>query len=200
MESFKTYFLLERQRPLPLVCIDIQPSYDSFSKKIMSPFVSFVNNHRGPIICFFNGEEVGVEDTSQSVAEYYLENGMDEEKVDSIQWREKGYAFFRNWMDQGMERNNLIKAIRYMVMNRLSDSRDVSLEDWEKVFGDSWEEVSSIVEGDSIYIPSVSLSELKSLGGCYLCGGHRDECLSEFRLLLETFNIPYKLISSLVYY
>jgi hypothetical protein len=32
-----------------------------------------------------------------------------------------------------------------------------------------------------------------------LCGGGKDECLSEFRFLLEAFNIRYKLIDKLIY-
>jgi hypothetical protein len=199
MLSFKQ-FLLERQRPLPLVIIDIQPEYDSFASKILNSFISFLNNHRGAIYCFFNDEDFGAtEDDRFSVSQYYMEAGADPEIVEHIKWRPKYYAFFRDWMDLGMDRKHLIMAIRHMVMNRINDSQEI--EDWEEVFGSEWnEDLQKIVKGGTVHIPSIDIAELKSLGGCYLVGGHRDECLSEFRLLLETFNIPYKLISSLVYY
>jgi len=165
----------------------------------MPNLVSFLNSSKGSIIAFFNGSDVGIEDSKESVASYYLEHGIDEEVLERIEFKEKYYAFFRNWMDQGMSRKHLIKAIRFMVMNRFVDSRDVSSDLWKDLFGEDYEDISSIIESDNINLPDISLSALKSLGGCYLCGGSKEECLSEFRFLLEAFNIPYKLVKSLIY-
>lgn len=194
--SFKN-FLLERYRSYPLLAIDVQPEYSSHANSIIGKFCSFLNTFKGPIICYYNGSEVGVEDTPQDLGSYYLENGLEEEVLEKITFKEKGYAFFRDWMDLGMERGDLITAIRYLVIHRIWDSKEV--EDWSLVYGNRWEKVSSIVEGGSIFIPDINISDLKALGYCYLCGGAKNECLSEFRLILEAFNIPYKLLSNLVY-
>jgi hypothetical protein len=89
-----------------------------------------------------------------------------------------------------------------MVMNRKNDSRDVTEEEWEKVFGDDWfknTDISKIVTDDSINLPEISIAELKRYNGCYLCGGGRDECLAEFRLLMDAFNIKYKLVDRFIY-
>jgi hypothetical protein len=192
--------ITERSLSLPIIIIDVQPSYDKFCSSIMADLASFLNSSKGSIVAFFNGPDIGIEDSKDSVASYYLEHGVDEEVIERMEFKEKSYAFFRNWMDAGMERKHLIKAIRFMVMERVSDSRDVSSEQWRDLFGDDYSQLSSIIESeDNINLPDISLSALKSLGGCYLCGGAQDECLSEFRFLLESFNIPYKLVSSLIY-
>lgn len=100
----------------------------------------------------------------------------------------------------GMDRRNLIKAIRHLVMTRNNDSRKIEPEEWATVFGDEWNDVESIVtSNDSINLPDISIPELKKLNGCYLCGGAQEECLSEFRFLLEAFNIRYRLIDKLIY-
>jgi hypothetical protein len=194
------HLITERSLSLPIIIIDVQPAYDKFCSSIMADLASFLNSAKGSITCFFNGPDVGVEDSIQSVAYYYSEHGVNEEVIERIDFKEKSYAFFRNWMDAGMDRKHLIKAIRFMVMERIVDSRDVSSDQWKELFGEDYEELSSVIESeDNINLPDISLSALKSLGGCYLCGGAKDECLSEFRFLLESFNIPYKLVSSLIY-
>ncbi len=198
--TFKEYFyLLESNANTALISIDIQPSYISGCKHLMRDYVKFLNSHRGPIMIFWNGPELGMESQFE-MYDFLTEWGVEEDVLDRIIWKEKTYAFFRNWMDMGMDRKNLIKAIRHMVMTRNNDSRKVSEEEWETVFGNEWSDVEHIItSNDSINLPDISIPELKKYSGCYLCGGGRDECLSEFRFLLEAFNIRYKLIDNLVY-
>lgn len=192
--------LNERNNNLPFVSIDIQPFYAKFCKHIMPNFARFLNSHKGPIISFFNGSEVGIEDTPQDMSEFFYKAGVEEQVLDRIIYKEKGYAFFRNWMDQEMSRSDIIKAIRYMVLNHKRSSDDVSEEEWKTVYGDDWDRgISETVNGDIIYMPDINISELKKYNGCYLCGGGKDECLSEFRYLLEAFNIKYTLVKSLIY-
>lgn len=194
-------FLLERNLNLPIISIDIQPFYNNWCKKIMPNFTSFLNHQKGEIICYYNGSDVGVEDTKEDLANYFIDWGLSEEILEKIKFKEKGYAFFRNWMDKGVKRSDLIKAIRYMVMSKKYDSDDVSEDEWMSIFGEDWDSgLSDVILSDKIYIPYyINFSKLKSLGGCYICGGAEDECLSEFRFLLEAFNIKYKLVKSLIY-
>jgi len=192
--------LTERSTMVPFISIDIQPGYQKYCDHIMPNFARFVNSHKGPLISFFNGQDVGLDDTPQTVAEYFYEAGVNEEVTDRIIYKEKGYAFFRNWMDEDMSRSDIIKAIRYMVTNHKNCSDNVSEDEWKIVYGDDWDwGISEIVNRDSIYMPPISISELKNYEGCYLCGGGKDECLSEFRFLLEAFNIKYTLVKKLIY-
>lgn len=182
-----------------IICIDIQPAYESHAKKIMNNFVNFLNSYKGEIYYFYNGSDVGIDDNSYSISEWLMEYGVEEEVLNKIIFKEKYYAFFRNFMDQGMDRHEIIKIIRYMVMNRINDSRDIEEEQWKNILGKEYNNYEYIINSDNIHIPDISIGHLKTLNGCYLAGGGRDECLSEFRFLLEAFNIKYKLIKSLIY-
>lgn len=182
-----------------IIIVDIQPAYDKFCKHIVPKLINFLNHRTGEIVLFYNGEDVGV-DNKIDVMGYYLDNGLDEDKLGSIIYREKTYAFFRNWMDAGMKRSDIIKAIRYMVTARKNDSRDVTEEEWIKVFGESdYEGLKDTIEMDSINIPDISISELKSWNGSLICGGGRHECFEELTLLFNAFNIKYTEIKSLIY-
>lgn len=150
---------------------------------------------------FFNGDEVRISDKPADLMYYFMENGMNQDVAENITYKEKSYAFFRGWMDQEMDRKDIIKAIREMIMQRVTNSEDISTEEWKKIFGDDdWENgIEYIAQSDNIYLPDISFSELKKFSPILLCGGGKDECLSEFRFLLEAVNIPYKLIKSLIY-
>lgn len=197
-KDFYNELIQEGNSSVPVIIIDIQPSYDKFCKDVAYKLMDFLNKRTGKILAFFNGPELGFENSSE-VAEYFVEHGLEHEKLDIIDFREKTYAFFRNWMDNGMERGDIIKAIRYMVSKNKTDSRDVSEEEWKSIYKEKYESLKDIIESDMISVPDIKISELKQLNGCYLCGGARDECLAEFRLIMDAFNIKYKLIGSLIY-
>lgn len=193
-------FLLVESPTTPLISIDIQPAYERYCSRIMRNFVNFLNTHKGDVYFYYNGSDVGIDDNPESITYWLMEHGVNEEVFDRIIFREKYYAFFRNFMDAGMDRHELIKIIRYMVINGITDSRDVDEEKWQEILGNKFNEFENLLTGgDNIHLPDISIKELKTLSGCYLCGGGKDECLSEFRFLLESFNIKYTLIKSLIY-
>jgi hypothetical protein len=182
-----------------VIVVDVQPAHHSHCKYILPKLINFLNSRNGEIVLFFNGEDLGM-DSKEDVLNYFLENGLDESKVDSIKFREKVYAFFRNWMDSDMERSDIIKAIRYMVINKKNDSRDITEEEWVKVFGlDKYNELKDIIESVMINIPDISIPELKSWNGSLICGGSKHECFAELTLLFNAFNIKYTEIKSLIY-
>lgn len=181
----------------PLIAIDIQPCYRKHCNNIMPRYIDFLNKRNGNTYVFFNDEYMGC-DTLEDVQYYYLENGLKEDKINTINWRPKQYAFFRNWMDFGIDEHDIIQAIRYMVMNRIYDSRDISDEILAKLLHDD-ESFIKFAKDDIITIPDINIAELKHNSPCYLCGGGYDECLKEIRILLNTFNIKYKVINNLVY-
>jgi hypothetical protein len=186
---------------VPVIIIDVQPCYDKWRGNVASNLMGFLNKRTGQVVAFYNNEDIGC-DSNIDVQAYYIEKGLEEDVLNQIDFKEKYYAFFRNWMDRGMERGHIIKAIRYMVTNRKNDSRDVTEEEWKKVFGDDWSEftdIPEIVTEDSINLPDISIAELKRYNGCYLCGGGRKECLAEFGLLMDAFNIKYKLVDKFIY-
>jgi hypothetical protein len=55
-------------------------------------------------------------------------------------------------------------------------------------------------ESLNIWTPDISISELKEKwNGSLLCGGSQNECLKEIQLLLNAFNINYKLVDDYIY-
>ena len=154
-----------------------------------------LNRFQGNILYFFNGPDLGFE-TEQEMIYWLFDNGVEEDVINRISFRPKVYAFFRNWMDMGLDRDILIKCIRYMELHGKNDSRDVTEEEWRNLLGEDYED---IIERDMINLPDIDLQELKNMQPFYLCGGGRNECLEEFRIFLDAFNVQYHIIEKLVY-
>jgi hypothetical protein len=189
--NFKEFF---EGYGVPLVIVDVQPAYNNYCRRILPRLFSFLNKHKGNTIAFYNGEELGM-DSKHDVAEYYLENGVSEEKINEINFTEKTYAFFRSWMDQGVDLHVIIKVLRYLVVNKMTDTREI--ESLQQLLG---HEYQNFMEDDPIYLPQINIAQLKSgFNNCYLCGGGEHECLKEIQILLSVFNIKYTLVRDFIY-
>jgi len=188
-----------------IILVDFQPAYnggdyghdDALTRTIKSL------NKMNPtdILAFYNGEDVGIEDSADDVMHMYIEYGLDESIAQRIEFREKSYAWLRNFMDEGMDASIIIALVRYMVVNRINDSRDIDSETMPQVIGqDNYEEWESLIEGgDMISIPDIAINELKSMSGALIGGGGQHECLKEIQLLMNAFNIKYKEVGDWIY-
>ncbi len=195
--------LLEANRN-KIILVDFQPSYDNdkygYRTALSNTTESLNKMNPTEIVAFFNGEDIS-DDTKESVYEHYIDYGLDESIANKIQFREKVYAWLRNFMDSGMPEDIIITMIRYMVTNRINDSRDIEPETMVQVIGkDNYEQWEELIEGgDMIYIPEISIPELKSMSGALIGGGGNDECLKEILVLMNAFNIKYKLVKDWIY-
>lgn len=197
----------------PIIVVDVQPAYDN---KLNSKIINFVHNQTGPKLMFVNADRDGLtDDTIDSIKQYWEEEvGYADSEDDgyyesAIDWNtytivDKGYGYFRDWMDQGIDEHVIIRVIRLMYQQQVSDSR--------MLFGgeDSDEyttELEKILDGNDldfcannpISIYWTNVAQLKKFSGAYIVGGAKDECLREVELLMSAFNIKYKRINSLVY-
>jgi hypothetical protein len=182
-----------------IILVDFQPAYqsDNFGyDDAIEKAIYYINEKRPNVTVFFNGEDVGIEDTPHDVGWHYIEHGLDEDLVNTFTYKEKSYAFLRNWMDQGVDSALIIRVVRYMVMNRINDSREIELELLQEMLGDEWQDW---MEDDNIYLPDINIAKLKTLSGSLLGGGGRHECLKELQLLMNAFNIKYKLVDDWIY-
>ncbi len=186
----------------PVVLVDFQEAYQQSSRfsHAFGSVIQYLNKTR-PLRClaFYNCEDLTGE-TLQSVQSFYVEEGLDVEYVESIQFRDKYYAFFRTWMDSGVPESSIIAVIRYLVNNRIHSSeeieRDVLIQlITPQVFSD----YESAITSDPIYVPDISIGELKSFSGCLIGGGGQHECLKELTILLNAFNIKYTLVKQWIY-
>ena len=196
--------LLEANRN-KIILVDFQPVYLGGGyghDEALSNTVDSLNKmNPTDILVFYNGEDVGIEDTADEVRVMYIEAGLDEDIVSRMEMREKSYAWLRNFMDEGMDASIIIAIIRYMVMNRINDSRDIEPETMTQIIGeDNYKEWEHLIEGgDMISIPDIAINELKSLSGALIGGGGKHECLKEIQLLMNAFNIKYKQVEAWMY-
>lgn len=193
-ELFEKY-----DRSRPCIVVDVQPSYTG-GLGWVSDLMEFLNMQRGSILMFINAEESGLtEDTRSDVVDYWDDNGFDNwDRVDII---DKGYGYFRGWMDNGIEDNIIIRVIREMYSQGVNDSRELfGGEDGENYIDDMNKlGVSGDILNEPLIVDWVSISKLKEYDGCYIMGGGRNECLREVELLMNAFNIKYRRIERFVY-
>lgn len=167
MKSLKT-FLSETNTNRDLIVVDIQPIYSrGFTQHFLKTFADYINDGEfNSIFYLYNGPDLGGEEWWQ-LADWLMDHGVEEEKIESMESYDKGYAFFRSYMDMGMDENDLIAMIKYMFENKIYDSRDLPDEVWEDLGldRDDW-------EPDMINIPDVFF-KLQHYNNPLLCGGEK---------------------------
>lgn len=186
--------LLEN-RSRKVIVVDVQPAYsNNDDDEIFERIIKFVDNQNSKVLIFVNAEEQGLtDDTIDDIKYYWEKNGFDDwNRVEII---DKGYGYFRAWMDLGVSESNIIKTIRYMYQKKITDSRD-DIDGIKELLGDEWEDW---MEYDSLSVEWISVKKLKEYEGSYIVGGGRNECLREITLLMNAFNIKYTLINNLIY-
>ena len=196
----KFYNYLNEKRKRSVIVVDVQPMYESYIKFSMERFTNFlVRNY--DILYFYNGPEtVGVDDKND-IVRFLMESSDYSDDLyyklmsELTKWIDKGYAFFRGWMDQGVDEATLKQAIRIMFQRKIYDSRDIEEDEWIELLP----ELEGIHFDDMISIPDIQINELKKWSGSYLVGGGRNECLAEVKILMDAFNIRYQIVNEFIY-
>jgi hypothetical protein len=217
MVSLKQYIAEADSKSL--IVVDIQPAYYPVSHKVLrgggylsrtyiqaaNNIIHFINTRADRVLAYFNGSEAGVEDTIEDVQSHYLEMGLDPNKLSTINFQEKSYAFLRDWMDD-VPLRIIIAVIRYMVQHRLYHSLEVPEDVLREIIRNGVRvprhpahEVERILSLDPIIIPDIDLSLLKQFSNAYISGGARHECLKEITIMMNAFNFKYKLVKDFIY-
>lgn len=208
--NFNQYYFTERLgiTNKKLIVIDIQPLYeDGIKRKFsISDFGNFLKQAKNGVLYFYNGPDtIASDDSEDAIMNWLIDNNEDLIDYDwnSVEFYDKGYSFFRDWMDAGVSNNGILKALRYMFMNRKHDSRDVTIDEWREVLPESdFKAIGHNIEDESltIWTPDISIGDLKAnWNNSLLCGGGINECLKEMTLLLSTFNIRYTMVDKYIY-
>lgn len=190
----------------PCIVVDVQPEYsginDGDENPVFPEIISFVNAQTGPILMLVNAEDQGLSgDTINDIKMYWNESGFNEENWYRVKIINKGYGYLRSWMDQDVPYSTIIKTIRLMYQQKVTDSRQLEF----PAFNERTPEITDIMntvqamDGDGISVEWLAVSLLKKFNNAYIMGGGRNECLREVELLMNAFNIHYKRIDSLVY-
>jgi len=177
--------------------------------------MQFVQKQTGPVLMFVNAEQDGLtDDTVVDIQTWWDQGGVDslefsdemwdddyEEQTpqtNQINWKrvtivDKGYGWFRAYMDQGVPESTIIKMIRYLYQRKLHDARDLEDEEYVAIMS------SDQLRDEAFSVNWTSVAQLKRWSGAYITGGARNECLREVQLLMNAFNIRYRVIDRWVY-
>ena len=213
---------LTEGKSMPVIVVDVQPEYANYGNNaaVCHNIVTFVVNQTGPVLFFANAENTGVSgDTIYDIKRYwedevyeysgeYDDPYQDPNFKEPIDWSrftlvDKGYGYLRSWHDQGVDDTVIVKAIRLMYQAKVNDSRQLfggeDSDTYEQGMRDLLGDDYLIGMGDPISVGWASVAQLKKFNGAYLVGGGRNECLWEVKVLMNAFNIRYKMSDSLVY-
>jgi hypothetical protein len=199
----RAYELLNEKasRGRPIVCVDVQPAYsgimDGAEDETFEAAIQFVNDSRAPCLMFVNAEQEGLTtDTVADVKMYWEDSGFDPDNWNRVEVFDKGYGYLRAWMDIGIEDGHIVRVIREMYSQKINDSRDLFGGDEDKI-EEFLKPVARSINTEPQYLVDDPLIE--RYNNCYLIGGGRQECLKEVALLMNAFNIKYKMIDDLIY-
>lgn len=191
--------IITESNSLPIIVVDIQPAYSSMTSGGLNKLAHMINTNRNRTLMFVNADETGMtEDNIQhDIIPWWEDWGLNEDA--NVEWFDKGYGYLRGAMDQGVDDADIIKIIREMYQQKIFDSRELFGGDEEQIIEFVGEYVADIITTDAISVEWVSISKLKEYNKCLICGGGKDECLKEVLLLMNAFNIKYKIMSEFVY-
>lgn len=203
--SYKGFLYESEKIANNLIVVDIQPEYSRFFNFRISDFIRYINDNISKydnVLFLYNGPELGFPEKAEYI-NWLLENGLNEDVLESISFYDKGYNFFRHPIDSGIDREETINLVKYMLDNRYNDSRDLDKEDIDsflELHPNSVEIAELMFESDDpLTIPDL-MDELKDLSGSIIvCGGGRYECLEEVLIGLDVLDKKYSLLEKFVY-
>jgi hypothetical protein len=197
LESMRTYF-----NGKTIVCVDIQPEYQSYFGFATRDWVRFLNSasRKNDIILLYNGPDLGMISESGYLS-WLMENGLKQDATHSIKMFDKGYAFFRYCMDSNIDEDAIVDLVRFMMHNGVNDSRDIDEGMWNSFLAaHPHEDIKDLLHGagDLISIPDL-METLAPLDNIMLTGGGVNECLKEVEIALKALGKPYGIIDEFLY-
>ena len=133
IKTFKRYKKLNESVNLQsknLIVVDIQPEYEKNFDFKKYEFVNFINKEYDKfhsVLFLFNGPDLGFPDENE-YKQWLLEIGINENIIEESYFFDKGYAFFRFPMDEGIETDQIVNLLKFMKSNDINDSRDMTTE------------------------------------------------------------------------
>jgi hypothetical protein len=200
IKSFKRYKKLNESvnfQSKNLIVVDIQPAYEKNFGFKSYEFAEFINKEYdkfNSVLFLFNGPDLGFPDKNE-YEQWLLEIGIESNIIDESYFFDKGYAFFRFPMDEGIDTDQIVNLLKFMKSNKINDSRDMTTEKWiEFIEKYGSKDIRELMEhsGDMINLPDL-MNELKDINNIVLCGGGIDECLKEVEIALMVLDKDYEI-------
>lgn len=173
----------------------------------MYQFAEFLNENFDSVNSFtflYNGADtLGM--VSENDFKYWLmDKGVDETVIDQSDFYDKGYAFFRYCMDQGIDEEDTVSLVRFMIAHNIHDSRNFNEELWQLFLQENKIEQSDVKDllefaDDAIHIPDLIDYLKRFSGNIVVCGGGINECLKEVEIALMAMNKQYRVLTKYTY-
>ena len=188
-----------------LICVDIQEAYQTYMGFQPQSFGEMINrSYQGlnSLTFLFNGDSMGFPDEEQYRWWLIEDCGIEEQITASAWFYDKGYAFFRYCMDEGVDDDELVDFIRFMIKHDINDSRELDAEMWQQFMQEyGYQDIQDLLEPaeDMINIPELMDFLKKYSGRLMLCGGGIQECLKEVEIALLALDKPYQVLTQWTY-
>jgi hypothetical protein len=190
-----------------LISVDIQPEYEKgFTFKTWE-YLNFLNKNieaLNSLTFLYNGTDT-VGGVSEDEYKWWLvENGFEEENLNYSRFYDKGYAFFRYCIDEGIDDDDIVALVKYMSKHNINDSRDIDEQMWVdfmKETGADQSDVRDLLEyaGDCVSVPDLMDYLQRYSGRIILTGGGINECLKEVEIALMAMEKPYNVLTQYTY-
>jgi hypothetical protein len=190
-----------------LISVDVQPEYQDYLGFDLYEYLQFLNDNidaMNSLTFLYNGADTLGMVTETEYQMWLVENGFSEENLGYARFYDKGYAFFRYCMDEGIDDEDVVALVRFMLTNDINDSRDMDAEKWEDFMAASDADQSEIrdlmeVSDDMISIPDLMDFLRNYNGSITLTGGGIQECLKEVEIALMALQKPYNVLTQWTY-
>ncbi len=187
------------ETPAGVLLVDLQPGYGGgIGRYLMRDVLVELSRlpESVPLYAFYVNEELSG-DTLESVQDFWREHGADESLIERIDWREKSYAFFRGWMDNGVASDDIVAVARALRERSLWDSREADEALLTSLSERGAELCDPLWRDENVERLCEELTRLH--GPLLTAGGGREECLAEVELALDAWNVPFERQNHLTY-
>lgn len=184
-----------------LISVDIQPEYQDYMGFTPKDFGVMINQNfeaLNNLTFLFNGPDLGFPNEEKYRWWLIEECGIEKEIIDSSHFYDKGYAFFRYCMDEGIDDDELTDFIKFMINHDINDSREINQDMWASFKAEyNYDDIQDLLEPaeDMINIPDLMDFLKRYSGRLMLCGGGINECLKEVELALMVLDKPYNVLT-----
>ena len=190
-----------------LIVVDIQPAYEKGFTFDIGDFIDYLDTYSGNVLYLYVGESLGFDD---NIPQWLMEKAVehfdyDEEKFESFyakinrfEYFDKGYAFFRDLMDEGYS-DDVIPIVKEMIEQDVNDARDLNFDVLRGKELVEEELIEKLEEGlFFVGIPDL-IDIVRGWGNTTVVGGGQHECLAEVLLLLDIIGESYTLNHRFIY-
>lgn len=184
----------------PVCVVDVQPGYDNWCAFLAPRLMTALNSTTAPVVALYVGDGI-LNDCEADIQTYWLMHGASEELVARTRFIEKGYGFFRGWMDMGIGDEELVEVVSYMRSQGLTTSDDLDDALLEVALSEPNQFDIRRMMATTIYLPPYLEDNrtLLSSREWATCGGGTDQCLKEVELWMQTKGLFFERANHLTY-